>query len=290
MSLRVLDLLCSSILARPSSTPSIQGDEYETDAISSDGGKDVRTLALRANYESSAIIEIIVQNCAKSSNLDIKSAETYLQMLREWSQALPAVLRRSPKNSHETQATVIGDRNEVAIGNIHVSCTYYFGVILVTRQFLISSVMSELRGRRSPKNAVSPIPSAEDEAQKEKIKHFSKGCISSAAFMAQLCYEASTNNILLDNMCLMKYVPFPQHNPLENRCTNNSPEHGSSQPVWSWVLTSWSKKRHGQKHAKHSIMLKRRSTNYHVCHHKRGNTTTSSPVSPTLSICIESNY
>jgi hypothetical protein len=77
MSLRVLDLLCSSILARPSSTPTIQGDGYETDSTINDS-KDHRTLALQANYELSAIIETIVQNCAKSSILDMKSAETYL--------------------------------------------------------------------------------------------------------------------------------------------------------------------------------------------------------------------
>lgn len=195
MSLRVLDLLCSSILARPSSTPTIQGDSYETDDFSNEG-RDHRTLALRANYESSSIIDTIVQNCAQSSNLDIKLSENFLQMLREWSQALPEALRCSPRSQGENNARSASDSRETTIGNIHVSCTYYFGVILVTRQFLISRVMSQLRGRK---------PSAsEDAAAKEKMSQFSNGCINSAAFMAQLCSEASRNNVLLDNMCLLK--------------------------------------------------------------------------------------
>jgi hypothetical protein len=206
MSLRVLDLLCSSILARPSSTPTIQGDNHEL-SDESDGIRDHRSLALRANYESSSIIETIVQNCAQSSNLDIKSAEDYLQMLREWSQALPEVLRNSPSSHDENNARPASDTRETAIGNIHVSCTYYSGVILVTRQFLISRVMSQLRGRKIPGSLSSPGRSA-DEGLQEKVSQFSDGCISSAIFMAKLCSEASRNNILLDNMCLLKYVCF----------------------------------------------------------------------------------
>ncbi|CZR61900.1 related to nitrate assimilation regulatory protein nirA [Phialocephala subalpina] len=194
MSLRVLDLLCSSILARPSSTPTIQGDGYETEDVSNDS-RDHRTLALRANYESSSIIDIIVQSCTKSSNLDIKSAENYLQMLREWSQALPEVLRCSPKPRSDNRMLPVLDSRETTIGNIHVSCTYYFGVILVTRQFLISRVMSQLRDRN---------PSAPSEGEAVKTSQFSNGCVSSAVFMAQLCSEASRNNVLLDNMCLLK--------------------------------------------------------------------------------------
>ncbi|KUJ17598.1 uncharacterized protein LY89DRAFT_707093 [Mollisia scopiformis] len=189
MSLRVLDLLCR--------------DGYEKEDVSNEI-KDHRTLALRASYESSAIIETIVQSCANSSNLDIKSAETFLQMLREWSQALPESLRNSPKAQSDSNTHLVPDPRELTIGNIHVSCTYYFGVILVTRQFLISRVMSQLRGRRSPTAlpVLTELPA--DEREKEIVFQFSKGCISSAMFMTQLCYEACVNNILLDNMCLLK--------------------------------------------------------------------------------------
>lgn len=195
MSLRVLDLLSSAILARPSSTPTIQGDGYETDGAG-DNGRNQRNLALKATYESSSIIDAIVQNCAQSSSLDIKSAENFLQMLREWSQALPEVLRRSPSSQSENQTRLIPDSREMTIGNIHVSCTYYFGIILVTRQFLISRVMSHLRGRKSH--------APEDAAVEEKTSQFSNGCVTSAAFMAELCSEAAKNNVIFDNMCLLK--------------------------------------------------------------------------------------
>ncbi|TGO31215.1 hypothetical protein BPAE_0001g01110 [Botrytis paeoniae] len=197
MSSRVLDLLCSSILARPSSIPSIERDEYEIDS-SNPEDMDHRTLALYATYESSSIIETIVHKFAKSSRVDVQSADTYLQMLREWSQALPSALRSVPDSAFE------GDYCETTIGNIHVSCTYYVGIMMVTRQFLISHVMFKLRRNSSSKskriNEVPPISPSE----REKIVQFSDACVQSAHLMVELSYEAFLGNVLLDNMCILK--------------------------------------------------------------------------------------
>lgn len=195
MSSRVLDLLCSSILARPSSIPSIERDEYEVDT-SNPEDMDHRTLALYATYESSSIIDTIVQKFAKSSSVDIQSADTYLQMLREWSQALPSALRSVPNSISKE------DYCETTIGNIHVSCTYYVGIIMVTRQFLISHVMFQLRKKSSSKS--QRTIEAMSSGEREKIVQFSDACVQSAHLMIQLSYEAYIGNILLDNMCILK--------------------------------------------------------------------------------------
>ncbi|ESZ97463.1 hypothetical protein SBOR_2152 [Sclerotinia borealis F-4128] len=197
MSSRVLDLLCSSILARPSSIPSIERDEYEIDS-SNPEDMDHRTLALYATYESSSIIETIVKKFAESSSVDIHSADTYLQMLREWSQALPSALRSSPDSASEEEYC------ETTIGNIHVSCTYYLGIMMVTRQFLISHVMSQLRKNSSNKSRRNIEVPATSAGEREKIVQFSDACVQSAHLMVQLCYEAHLNNVLLDNMCILK--------------------------------------------------------------------------------------
>ena len=197
MSLRVLDLLCSAILARPSSTPTIQASGLETGDFGIDT-RDHRTLALSANYESCSIIESIVQKFATVGALDTGCAENFLQMLREWSQALPEGLRRSPRSSGWQDYT----HRETTIGNIHVACTYYFGVILVTRQFLISRVMMQLRKKRAGKGAQREGLDGENS----KAAQFSEGCVESATLMAQLCHDASKSGVLLGNMCILKYV------------------------------------------------------------------------------------
>jgi hypothetical protein len=174
---------------------------------------DIRTLALSANYESSSILDTIVQKFAISSSLEIDAAENYLQMLREWSQALPDALRSSPKH-HSDNTSPNSDHRETAIGNIHVACTYYFGVILVTRQFLIMRVMSQLRGRRAGTAGQASNNLGDSAETQDKATQFSNGCVDSAAYMAQLCYEASRNNILLDSMCILKYVLAPTFSSL----------------------------------------------------------------------------
>ncbi|KAA8576839.1 hypothetical protein EYC84_006886 [Monilinia fructicola] len=166
MSSRVLDLLCSAILARPSSIPSIERDEYEIDS-SNPEDLDHRTLALYATYESSSIIETIVQKFAKSSSVDIQSADTYLQMLREWSQALPSALRNVPGPASESD-------------------------------------YCELR-KNSSSNAKKTVKVPTTSAsEKEKVVQFSDACIQSAHLMVELCYEAYLGDILLDNMCILK--------------------------------------------------------------------------------------
>ncbi|KAJ8069971.1 hypothetical protein OCU04_000377 [Sclerotinia nivalis] len=197
MSSRVLDLLCSSILARPSSIPSIERDEYEIDS-SNPEDMDHRTLALYATYESSSIIEAIVQKFTKSSSVNTESADIFLQMLREWSQALPSALRRVPN------ATSGEEFCETTIGNIHVSCTYYVGIMMVTRQFLISHVMFQLRKNSSSKSKRVVEVQDKTPGEREKIFQFSDACVQSAHLLVQLSYEAHLSNVLFDNMCILQ--------------------------------------------------------------------------------------
>lgn len=160
---------------------------------------DHRTLVICANYESASTIETIVQTLAKSNGVDTRSADTYLQMLREWSQALPDELRNVPYSNGTD------DYQERVIGNIHVSCTYYFGVIIVTRQFLIMRTMKHLRSSRESRfYQAADEENYANEVDQEKVASFSDACTRSAELMVQLCYEAHTNNILLGNMCLLK--------------------------------------------------------------------------------------
>lgn len=166
---------------------------------------DHRTLTISANYESSSIIDTIVRKFANDIALDVDAANNYLQTLQEWSHALPDTLRTSPitEGGLPPNAQIV----ETTIGNIHVACTYYFGVIIVTRQFLIARIMSQLHGGRknaSVANDKSDNPKSDQETQTQ----LSNACVSSAVFMVDLCHQALINKILLGNMFLLKCVAF----------------------------------------------------------------------------------
>ena len=199
-SLRVLDSVCSSILGRPCGTPPLQTDVSLTDPNLASGNCR-RSLALIASYKSTAILESIIQSSKDEEGSSNGSAEKYLHLLLEWSQALPPQLRRQSMSS--TQLSVVYSTREQIIGNIHLACTYYFGVILATRQCLILYMIRHLRAthRRSARHSRRAIMESPDS---QKEAELTKACTNAATYMAQMCWEASEKGILLGNMCILK--------------------------------------------------------------------------------------
>lgn len=140
-----------------------------------------------------AIIDDLQQEFNKGGITDLKSAEDYLQRLRSWSQSVPPELRQF------TSANAINTDSEHVIGAVHISCNYYFAVILVTRPFLISHLMAKLRGS----GAATPHPAAMS-GDSEKISKLANACLNSAIYMSQTGFQAMESGYLLGNMCLLK--------------------------------------------------------------------------------------
>ncbi|KAH8645467.1 hypothetical protein BX600DRAFT_478165 [Xylariales sp. PMI_506] len=197
-SIRALDLVCSSILGRPGSTLSLRADDiYASDLNPESTGH--RAVALSATYEAATVLESIVHQAAQDSNMDAKTAETFLQMLREWSQALPPVLRQRPRRDREASNPSF---REASIGNIHVACTYYFGMILTTRHFLIQHTMPLLH--RRPQHGAAARERSYVSSEDSKVAEMAHVCIDAAIYMAQMCSEAADSGTLLGNMCILK--------------------------------------------------------------------------------------
>jgi hypothetical protein len=189
-SLRNLDLIVTSILGRaggPSLLDISDVEPHNKDPISP------RHRTLEATYRVCSIIDDLQQDFAKGGISDFKSAEDYLQRLRNWSQGVPPELRQF------TSANAINTDSEHVIGAVHISCNYYFAVILVTRPFLISHLMKKLRG--SGTDTPHPATTTTDE---DKITKLANACLDSAIFMSQTGYQAMESGYLLGNMCLLK--------------------------------------------------------------------------------------
>lgn len=197
-SIRVLDSVCSSILGRPCETPPLRADIPLTDLALAPSNNH-RSVALIASYKSTAILESIIQSSNNEDGLSNASAEKYLQMLLEWSQALPAQLRRQPSSSVQPPPS---SRAET-IGNIHIACTYYFGVILATRQCLITHMIHHLQAEHRIPGRY-PGRSVTESAGGRNLTELTRACTDAATYMAQMCWEASEGGILLRNLCVLK--------------------------------------------------------------------------------------
>jgi hypothetical protein len=206
-SIRIFDIICSSILGRRGSASSLRTDDVTSGDIAQEQhttGSSHRALALKATYESCSILEAVVSKFADDRVLEPASAEHYLQLLQEWSQALPISLRQRPKRGDRSLQDDPGYREKMT-ANVHVAGTYYFGIILVTRQFLIQHVMPQLHGHASKtKERHLRHQDTQIGTNGADVADLSRSCIGAAIYMAQMCRDALDAGVFMGNMCIIK--------------------------------------------------------------------------------------
>lgn len=203
-SIRVFDIICSSILGRRGSASSLRSVDVTSGDIEQENNISChRALALRATYESCSILETVVGKFADDGVLDSSSAEHFLQLLQEWSQVLPVSLRQRPQKGDRTLQDDPGYREKM-IANVHVAGTYYFGIILVTRQFLIQHVMPQLHGHASKAKEGQHQNNQKGNKGADAVADLSRSCIGAAIYMAQMCREAVDAGVFMGNMCIIK--------------------------------------------------------------------------------------
>lgn len=195
--MRVFDVVCNSILGRPSSTPSLRPGQttYVNGNISISSEFAYKALALDATYEVATLLDAAVTKSAEGG-LHTEAAESLVLALQQRSRNFPSILRQP--NSGEN----LDDRH-ITIGNMHVSGAYYFSVILVTRHFLIQHVVPQLPGHTQSSTGRHSIPN-DDPTQKAKSAHLADACIEAATFMAQMCHQVMRSGRLAGNMCILK--------------------------------------------------------------------------------------
>lgn len=94
------------------------------------------------------------------------------------------------------------------IANVHVAGTYYFGIILVTRQFLIQHVMPQLHGHASKAKEGQRQNSRKGSKGADAVANLSRSCIGAAIYLAQMCREAVDAGVFMGNMCIIKAWVF----------------------------------------------------------------------------------
>ena len=201
-SLRILDVLASFILGRPQNLlPTMQS------ALQSDNINEALTRSGRANFaamsKGCSLVEDIVQVQRKESLLNVSTAEELLNRLRCWTQSLPDTVRQF--SSGDVSGLDPADR-QALIGSVHISCLYYFGVILITRPFLVAYLMSRLRGR-APDHLINDPKEASDlRIKNNKVSRLAQVCFGAATHMAVTLQKIKGSGFTLGNLCFVKYA------------------------------------------------------------------------------------
>lgn len=174
---------------RPEEDSSYQGDEETGPADRP------RWLASKAIFSICVHMIQWEKRLRSEANVDSSTADSFLQQLRTWNESIPPELRHFTS----VRDTPVGPADrELFIGAIHVACSYYFTIILVTRPFLISHLVSHMRRSR--------LPHVEDKMPQPStmVGELAQACLDSAIYMANTGYMAMNSAILTNNMCLLK--------------------------------------------------------------------------------------
>ncbi|KAF9893440.1 hypothetical protein FE257_010752 [Aspergillus nanangensis] len=197
-STRNLDCLSSFVLSRPKSLPVVRTPTNPTPGVNIQS-------TFRAISEGCALLDMIVDTLSKEKILHVPTAESLLAQLRQWNRALPLSLRQFHSPAHEGGTAPLEPiERRWLMGSIHVSCVYYFAVILVTRPYLIAYLTSRLRGK-APDHLISDPDEASDvNIKNSKVSKLGQVCVSAALYIADMCKRAKVAGLTFGNLCLLK--------------------------------------------------------------------------------------
>ncbi|KAH7037412.1 uncharacterized protein B0I36DRAFT_313999 [Microdochium trichocladiopsis] len=211
-SLVVLDILMSFILGRPQSLPPTRSETSRSSTPAAEGGGGQGTFL--AIVRGCTLIENIVHTLRSSNMLHVPTAESLLEQLRLWTQSLPEAVRQftfTASAYSSTGSSLESADRQALVGNVHVSCVYYFAVILITRPFLIADHMPRLRARAAQHGgdgagpaSVVATPTPHSKARDVKVAKLAQVCVSSAMFMAETLQKLKRSDFDFGNLCLVK--------------------------------------------------------------------------------------
>lgn len=138
-----------------------------------------------AAYKIVSIIDDINTKLYSQGDVRPEVIEKLLQAIDDWKDDLPPTLKQSTLQSSLRSWDTSIDGKQGSIGVVHVSCLYYFAVMLASRPMFISALTLQ----RGEKDAHSPIGEA---------------CLDAALYLAQICAEALEAGLLGSQMCIMK--------------------------------------------------------------------------------------
>jgi hypothetical protein len=179
-------------LGRPYSTAAVKPDSTAISQLQIHFGTP-RPNALNASFEVCSIIAEITPQLDTKGSISLSMAEEFLKRLQDWSATLPAEIRRFSRSADESLTL---EEQERTIGTIHVSCLYYFAVMLVTRPFLVTHLMAHMSNDADSMTMASSAATG--------LSDLAQACIDSAMLMANMCYEALKSGILFKQMCILK--------------------------------------------------------------------------------------
>lgn len=185
-----MDILVNSILGRPTSFGTIPTSR-DSKTREKSSLAPVSTL-LDASSQLCTLLEQSLLSSKPDVLAEVDRVDHTLQEIRQRMNTLPRQFRIIKVSDLESLQP---DELARTIGNIHIAATYYFSVILVTRPYLISTIITKLANEQTGNLGTNVTRSYPQMAE---------ACIDAAMFLASISLNAQKSGLLLANMCILK--------------------------------------------------------------------------------------
>ncbi|KAI9172819.1 putative sterigmatocystin biosynthesis P450 monooxygenase STCB [Paramyrothecium foliicola] len=210
-SLRILDLHCNCILGRPTST----GLPMQQPVLDTNPSREHlnamsyshEELALNVNFNLCPILESISHTLTKRGSFDVRTAKEYLDLLKDWVHAIPDQLRVGI-GQDVLQNNLASDYRRQTIANVHVACGYYYGVLLVSRPFLVARVTATLQNAHPSSTPRSDVGGSTSYhiggLSNSELEDLAQTCVGAAVYLVQLSQDSMSADLLLGNMTILQ--------------------------------------------------------------------------------------
>lgn len=178
-----MDKLVNSILGRPAATAGVYSDLTSVFDAFNATPKSPAADAITAAHGIVCIINDITRKIYEKKEITVRVVEQFLEDIETWKRSLPATL--STTGTIDASGSPLSQGSRGSLGNVHVSCLYYFAVALVTRPILVSGLTTKAAFGTQPAQLAG-------------------ACLDAATFLSETCAEAYRSGLLQNNMCIMK--------------------------------------------------------------------------------------
>ena len=132
--------------------------------------------ALNASVRSSRLTGEILSLVYAERKISVKLAHAISNKFHAWKNSLPQIL-------HWKNIGMPNEDSRVTLAQLHVNLSYFHGIILLTRPFLLQNILSQVR---EPKGSTGDLQSPQKTGMSEigpaNAERFPGACVSAALY------------------------------------------------------------------------------------------------------------
>lgn len=177
-SLYVMDCFISAMLGRPNGINSRDAPQssFASDEDDAEGEEGIEADALTASVRASQLIGDILSYVYAERKISVRLAHHLSARFHSWKASLPPVL-------HWQNISLPNEDPRTTLAQLHVNLSYFHGIILLTRPFLLQKIINRIRETKADGGMLGELRmDGKKETSSASAEPFPPACVRSAVY------------------------------------------------------------------------------------------------------------